>query len=116
MTKKSILVLSAALVACSLSLRAQNADEIYSKVDEKPVALKMVPPVAPVGETGLVAVLCVIDESGRVIQASVSKSTNQALDKAAVAAIQKWSFQPAKKDGKAVKVRVAVPVRFDDQA
>jgi TonB family protein len=51
-----------------------------------------------------------------VIQASISKSTNNALDQSALAALQNWSFKPAKLDGKPVKTRVTVPIRFEESA
>ncbi len=110
---KSILLLGALLIAGSLSLRAQASDEVFTKVDENPVPVRTVAPKNHDGESGLVAVLCIVDEKGRVISASVSKSTNAALEASAVEAVQSWSFKPAKKDGKAVKVKVTVPIRFD---
>ena len=111
MKSRSVFLLSLWLAVGASS--AFCADEIYSKVDENPVPVRTVAPVAPDGQKGLVAVVCVVDENGKVIQASVSKSTNSALDQSAVEAIQAWSFKPAKKDGKAVKVRVTVPMRFE---
>jgi len=109
---KSHLLLSAILVLGSLSLKAETAGDVYTKVDENPVPVRTVAPKAT-GESGLVAVMCVIDETGKVVSATVSKSTNASLDDSALNAIQNWSFKPAKKDGKAVKVRVTVPVRFE---
>lgn len=112
MTKKTIL-LSALVLACSVTLKAQTADEVFTKVDENPIPVRTVAPKAQNGEAGLVAVTCVIDEKGKVVSVKVSKSTNGALENSALEAVQNWSFKPAKKDGKAVKVRVTVPIRFD---
>ena len=112
MTKKSLL-LSALLFAACLSLKAQTASDVYTKVDENPIPVRTVAPKPQGDATGLVAVLCIIDENGKVINATVSKSTNSQLDDSALDAVQRWSFKPAKKDGKAVKVRVTVPIRFD---
>lgn len=113
---KSSLLLAVLVIACSLSLKAQNADGVFTKVDEKPEPVRTVAPACPKGETGLVAVSLVIDETGKVLEAAISKSTNNALDQAALAALQNWSFKPAKVGGKAVKSKVTVPIRFDDQA
>jgi len=106
---KIALLLTALLAMASLSLKAA---EVATKFDENPVPVRTVAPVAPDGQSGLVAVICVIDESGQVIEATVKKSTNAALDKPATDALQNWKFKPAKIAGKAVKAKVTVPVRF----
>jgi len=116
MTKSSFLILAAALFVGGSSLNAQNADTIYSKLDENPVPVRMISPQAVSGETGLVAIVCIVDEQGKVVEATVSKSTNAALELPALNAVQKWGFKPGKKDGKAVKSKIIVPVRFEDQA
>lgn len=113
MTKSSIL-LSVLLVAGSLSLKAETPSDVFTKVDESPIPVRTVAPKAKPGEAGLVAVVCVIDENGKVVSAMVSKSTNVSLEESAVDAVQRWSFKPAMKDGKAVKVKVTVPIRFSE--
>jgi periplasmic protein TonB len=101
-----------------LSLRGQDAvDGIYSKVDERPSPIKTANPDYPTdlkreGINGLVSVITVIDEKGDVIDVSVKKASHQAFEQPAKDAIKKWKFTPAKKDGKAVKVRVTIPVKF----
>ena len=112
MTKVAFL-LTALIAAGSLSLKAED---IATKYDENPMPVRTVAPKAPSGESGLVAVVCVIDESGNVIETTVKKSTNASLDQAAIAALQGWSFKPAKIAGKAVRSKVTVPVRFEDRA
>jgi protein TonB len=54
----------------------------------------------------------VIDETGVVTTCSVAKSSNHDFDEAALAAVKKWKFKPAQKDGAAVKMKVTVPIRF----
>ena len=66
-----------------------------------------------VGISGVVAVSIVIDEKGLVATAKVAKSSNAEFEASALAAIKKWTFKPAKKDGVPVKVKVTVPIRFD---
>lgn len=107
---KFALLLSALLAVTSVTLKAE---EVATKFDESPVPVRTVAPVAPNGESGLVAVICVIDESGMVIEVTVKKSTNAALDKAATEALKSWKFKPAMIAGKAVKAKVTVPVRFE---
>ncbi|MBI5381332.1 MAG: energy transducer TonB [Opitutae bacterium] len=110
------LALIASLLGAASALSAQSADGIFTKVDENPVPVRTVAPKASSDATGLVAVVCVIDEDGKVMQADVSKSTNGELDKSALEAVKGWSFKPAKKDGKAVKVRITIPMRFEGNA
>lgn len=97
----------------ALLARAQDASGIHTRADEPPVPLRTVSPVAPEGQTGLVAVVVVIDEEGKVLSTAVSKSTNPQLDEPAATAIQGWTFKPAMKAGKPVKIKVTLPVRFD---
>lgn len=104
--------------AASLSVWAQDAEGIYNKVDENPSPSKTVKPEYPRdlkrdGVEGIVAVAIVIDETGSVVSAKVSKSSNPGFDQAALDAISKWKFKPGKKEGKAVKVRVTIPFRFN---
>ena len=115
MLKFTSLLLTGLLFVSGAALKAQSAD-LVSRPDEKPVPLHTIAPVAPEGQTGLVAVLCIVDENGKVIDATVTKSTNPVLEKPALSAIQSWTFRPAMKDGKPVKVKVTVPVRFEDRA
>ncbi len=116
MTKSSLLILAALLIGGSASLCAQSTDAVYTKVDESPVPVRMISPASIRGESGLVAIMCVVDENGKVVDATVSKSTNAALEQSALTAVQKWGFKPGKKDGKAVKAKIMIPVRFEDQA
>ena len=84
---------------------------------EPPVPVRTVAPEFPTEMraqrvSGLVTVSVQIDESGNVVDSAVEKSSNPAFDPAAVAAVRKWKFKPAKKDGAAVAIRVSIPVKF----
>jgi len=105
-------------LGCCQLCRAQDADGVYSKVDEKPVPIKTPQPDFPYalkdqGISGTVAISCVIDENGKVLSALATKSTRPEFEKPALEAIQNWKFKPAKKDGKPVKVRVVIPFHFN---
>ena len=52
---------------------------------------------------GVVEVLFLVDEAGRVEQASIITSPQPALSEVSLAAIRKWRFKPITKDGVAVK-------------
>lgn len=62
---------------------------------------------------GVVQVLVTIDETGRVVNATVQSSDAiESLQQAAVVAARKWLFKPAKQRDKPVKVRIVIPFRF----
>jgi protein TonB len=62
---------------------------------------------------GTVRITASIDESGVVTSAEVlSSSGHEALDKAALQAVQRAHFEPARQAGKAVQWHLIIPVRF----
>ena len=84
---------------------------------EPPVPVRTVAPDYPVqlkrdGVTGVVMVKCTIDEKGNVTETTVEKSSNDAFDEPAVAALKKWKFKPAKQDGNPVAIKVSIPIKF----
>ncbi len=55
-----------------------------------------------------------INEQGMVAKVTVEKSAgHEDLDRAAVAAIQRWRFEPARRGSQAVAVWVTLPIRFE---
>lgn len=64
------------------------------------------------GVTGMVSVSIMVDEQGNVQEPKVEKSSNPGFDQAAIDAVSKWKFKPAKKAGAPVSVKVVVPVKF----
>lgn len=65
-----------------------------------------------IGREGTVVVLAFIDEVGVVRRAEVTNGIGLGCDEAAVNAVMKTRFHPGTQRGKAVKVRVSVPIRF----
>ncbi|MEA3207262.1 MAG: periplasmic protein TonB [Chthoniobacter sp.] len=62
---------------------------------------------------GTVLLLVSIDSAGRVTNTNVLRSCGHTvLDRAALAAVRSWQFDPARQDGVAIAARVEVPVRF----
>ena len=49
---------------------------------------------------------------GRVHEVRVQRSLGLGLDEKAIEAVKTWKFEPAKKDGQAVAVMIAVEVNF----
>jgi protein TonB len=81
-----------------------------------PVRIRMVDPVYPPDAfakkiEGVVEVEMLIDVDGRVVRARVTRSIPQ-LDAAAVAAVSRWLFTPAMKNGRPVPSLAKAPVRF----
>jgi len=61
---------------------------------------------------GTVLVAMVVTADGSVRDVTVIKSLEPSLDKQAIAAVNKWKFEPATKDGKPVTVRLKAEVSF----
>lgn len=115
---RSLLFVSALLIAGCVTAMAEGTETIYSKVDENPIPIKTPPPHYPdtlkrEGISGIVAVIVVIDEKGNIASSVIGKSSHPEFEKPALDAVKSWKFKPAKKDGSAVKVRVTVPLRFN---
>lgn len=64
------------------------------------------------GVEGTVSVRAAIDEKGNVIKTTIIKGIGAGCDEAAMAAVQKTKFKPGSQRGKAVKVWIAIPIRF----
>ncbi len=100
------------IVLGSSLLRAQSAD-----FDERPVPVKAVAPEYPKEmraeqASAIVTVKLLIDENGDVVEHSVMKSTRMEFEGAALAAVGKWKFKPAKKAGAPVRALITLPIKF----
>jgi TonB family protein len=65
-----------------------------------------------VGFQGVVVLWAVIGADGRPVKLGVARSLGMGLDEKAVAAVQQWRFEPARKDGHPVAARIYVEVDF----
>lgn len=90
-------------------------------VDSEPVpTFKATPSVPPavrktLASRGAVRVVVsgMVDERGRVVEASVAQGSGiTALDQAAVKALQQYKFKPAIRNGRKAKARVKLPFDF----
>jgi protein TonB len=61
---------------------------------------------------GMVYIIFVVDQRGRVVNPIVQKSTDPVFNKPALAAVKQWKFEPGKRKGKAVRFRMRVPITF----
>jgi protein TonB len=88
----------------------------FVHVDELPQPRTQIAPTYPplarnAGIEGTVVVQALIGRDGVVKGTRVVKSVPE-LDEAALAAVEKWTFQPARSEGQPVAVWVAIPIRF----
>lgn len=95
----------------------QNFDKAFSlsEIDQKPRAIIQTAPVYPAGmqkTEGMVSVLFVVDQTGKVSNPRVEKASNKEFEKPAIDAVKQWKFEPAVKAGQRVSCRMRVPIRF----
>lgn len=98
--------------------KASNPDlaEVYQRFDEQPVPVSTVEPssrLIPRGARGIVSVAIVINADGDVVQARIHRSQNDDLNEAALDAVNRWSFEPARVGGAPVACFIRVPLRFN---
>jgi protein TonB len=92
--------------------------QVFVAYDTPPEPVHMVPAAYPelarqAEAEGTVNLLVTIDETGRVVNATVQTSDAiQSLEQAAIDAAYKWLFKPAKQRDKPVKVRIIIPFKF----
>ncbi len=111
---------SALLIVGLLLFVAFSCGDIvpYEELTVKPRVIKRVEPQFPLQArknhwSGKVVIKAVLDETGKVTRCTVLESSgHKALDDAAIQAIMQWKYSPGKKDGKAVKTWVPVPITF----
>ena len=91
---------------------------VFIPYDDPPVALSPIRPTYPeiaqeAGIEGVVVVQAFIDKKGRVKETLILKGVpNTGLDEAAMEAIRKTRFRPAKQRERAVGVWISIPVTF----
>jgi len=90
-----------------------------SAVTEPPKVIKSVDPIYPqtaqrLGRSGNITVNALIDEKGNVIDTGILKGIqdDKGLGRAAETAVRRWKFQPARKNGVAVKVWKSFVIAF----
>lgn len=88
-----------------------------SEVTRRPVPVNRVEPEMPArfrqnGLSGEVEVSAIVDRTGAVTPVSVVRSTHAELNDPTLNALRRWRFKPAEKDGRAVAVRVVIPVGY----
>jgi protein TonB len=90
--------------------------EFFTAFDDPPQIIVQVPPEYPemarMAELeGVVMVQIGVNEFGDVVEATVVQGID-GLNQAAIEAVYKWKFRPAKQRDIPVPVRIVVPIRF----
>lgn len=75
------------------------------------------PPLWPSGHASTqqnveVSLVALVDRTGHVVSVKVNQSAGEPFDQAAIAAVEKWTFAPAERDGVAIDSRVVIPLVF----
>ncbi len=88
-----------------------------SQLDQQPSPTFQSKPIYPfemrrAGITGTVTVGFLVDSTGTVQNAYAVSSTQREFEQAAIAAVSKWKFKPGRRGGRAVTVRMQVPIVF----
>jgi periplasmic protein TonB len=65
------------------------------------------------GMSGEVHVEFIVNESGRVTEPKVVKSSHHLFDEPTLRAVAKWQFEPGRRGGRIVRFRMTVPVVFN---
>ena len=91
--------------------------EVSVEVDQNARVLRKREPKYPevakrAQKEALVEVEATIDTDGKPTNIKVLDPQGFGFDEAAIEAVEKWHFTPAKKNGKSVPQRVKIPIRF----
>jgi protein TonB len=88
-----------------------------AELEKRPQPVSQVAPTYPEAlrkakVEGVVTLIFVLDETGRVEDPRVENSSRPEFEKPALDAIRKWRFSPGEKDGQPVRTYIRVPLRF----
>jgi protein TonB len=103
----------------SLTAVTDAAQDVFdvSDLEKRPEPTSQVAPAYPAElrkarVEGVVTLVFLLDETGRVEDPRVENSSRPEFDKPALEAIRKWRFSPGMKDGQPVRTYIRVPMRF----
>ena len=110
------------LVMLAGHLMAQEAapPTIHKQFDQAPRPLRTPPPEYPAEllsqrVSGAVLLRIIVDDRGAVRESEIIKSSDPAFVQPSLAAVRKWRFDPARKDGAAVWVSIQLPLSFSPE-
>jgi protein TonB len=93
-----------------------NAIFSLSELDQKPRIINQPSPILNpklLSKTPAnVKIIFIVNEQGHVIEPRIRSSSDPVFEKPALDAVKRWIFEPGKKNGKAVRFRMLVPITF----
>lgn len=101
-----------------VSMELENLVFEIRDVDSPPVATVTVPPQYPAiarqrGIEATVNISFIVNENGEVEEPVVmQRVADGVFDRSAIRSVSSWKFKPGIKNGKNVRVRVEIPLRF----
>jgi TonB family protein len=114
----AILLLS--IVLFSIGAPSQDKEEQVYELGPGITPPKVVHQVSPEHPAegfriaGAVLIGLVVSSQGAPKDVRVLRSLDKAVDQNAVDAVKQWRFEPAKKEGQPVAVRLSIEIRFHD--
>ncbi len=95
---------------------AVGMEEQFVDFDQRARPIYQVAPVISAAmrkkSPGRVVLIFLVDEEGRVREPKVESSTDPVFERAAIAAIKKWKFEPKTRGGRAVSSPSRIPITF----
>lgn len=88
-----------------------------SELEKRPEVVSQVAPAYPAElrkakVEGVVTLVFLLTEDGRVEDPRVENSSRPEFEKPALEAVRRWRFRPGVKDGQSVKTHMRLPIRF----
>ena len=94
-------------------------DPFGGDMDTPPTPVNRMPPQYPSallkkGIGGKAVITCVVDAKGNIVSTKVKQSSGQPeLDKAALQAVSRWKFKPARRGGRPIQATCNIPFTFE---
>lgn len=99
--------------------RQELACTVFSEkeVDAKPRTVSQPAPVLPrtlrgTGQTGSALVTLTVGQDGLPRDLELLRASQPEFGEAVMTALKKWRFEPGRKEGQAVNVRLTIPIEF----
>lgn len=94
-----------------------HRDRIKAQTDGQIIPIKTPFPAYPkklldAGIEGVVVVDFIVNKKGKVVQPVIVQSRGEEFDKASLACIKRWRFEPVLKDGKPIDARLRQEFQF----
>lgn len=113
-----LLTLSLALAPAAIAQDSEPVFDLGPGITPPRVTHQVLPKSSSTADgfrvAGTVLVGLTVDSKGQPQNVHVVKSLDKELDQNAIEAVMQWQFEPARRENRAVAVRVTVEIRFRD--